>query len=91
MYWDEPTSQSAKSWTTTVPHRKARGTVDRERQEYRLAVYRQAQERFRAIAADGAVNRTTAMWRALQDVCGTYDLEPAEWGLLIRCLMTASS
>ncbi|GEM_PF-4247201 len=91
MYWDDTPDRSAKSWTMHAPRRKPRGVASRERQEYRLAVYRRAQERFREILAGGAVTRTTATWRALQDVCRTYDLEPAEWGLLIHCLMSTSS
>lgn len=91
MYWDETTDQHARSWTTPAPHRQSCGVASRERQEYRLAVYRRAQERFGAIMAGGAVTRTTATWRALQEVCATYDLEPAEWGLLIHCLMTTAA
>jgi hypothetical protein len=91
MYWDETTDQRAKSWTTHAPNLKLCGVASRERQEYRLAVYRRAQERFREMVAGGAVTRTTATWRALQEVCATYDLEPAEWGMLIRCLMITAS
>lgn len=91
MYWDETTDQRAKSWTAPAPRQTPSGVASRERQEYRLAIYRRAQERFHEIVAGGAVTRTTATWRALQDVCATYDLEPAEWGLLIRCLMMMAS
>jgi hypothetical protein len=91
MYWDETPSQSAKYTTAAAPHGKIRDGASRERQEYRLAAYRRAQERFRDAMASGAGTRTAATWRALQDVCSAYTLEPAELGLLIHCLMTPSS
>lgn len=91
MYWDETTGQSAPRWTTQTPHRTAHAAASRERQEYRLAVYRRAQERFREAMAGGTMARTAAAWRALQDVCTTYDLAPAEWTLLIHCLMTTTA
>ena len=91
MYWDETSSQSANYKMAHAPHGKTRGVASRERQEYRLAAYRRAQERFRDAMASGAMTRTAATWRALQDVCSAYNLEPAELGLLIHCLMTPSS
>ena len=91
MYWDETPNQSAKYRMMHAPHGKTRGVASRERQEYRLAAYRRAQEDFRNAMASGTVTRTAATWRALQNVCSAYTLEPAEWGLLIHCLMTPSS
>lgn len=88
MYWDETPNQRDNCRVAQSPYRKARGVVSRERQEYRLAAYRRAQGCFHDAMASGAVTRTAATWRALQDVCGAYTLEPAEWGLLIHCLMT---
>lgn len=87
MYWDETPGKNTNVRSPAVPQRKRRGVADRERQEYRLAAYRAAHERLRVATVDGAATRTTAVWRALRDVCGEYDLEPTEWGLLINCLM----
>ena len=91
MNWDETTDQRAMCWTAPASRPNPGGVASHERQAYRLAVYRRAQDRFAELVAGGAVTRTTATWRAFQEVCATYDLEPAEWGLLIRCLMIMAS
>ncbi len=91
MYWGETTDQNATHWTTRMSRSKTHAVASQERQEYRLVVYRRAQERFREAMAGGAMTRTAAAWRALQDVCTTYDLAPAEWSLLIHCLMTTTA